>query len=129
MEQYAEQPYFHYRILKAGLNINEKSYPSRPLPLAESLAVRGDFYTHTGRMNEAAAMLKQAAQSDSNSAVAHENLGLFYYHQRDMENAATEFQRATELNPNTFISWYYLAASRHVRCWPIPKANWKNPSR
>jgi tetratricopeptide (TPR) repeat protein len=94
---------------KSSIQADEKSYESRSLPLAESLARRGDFHLHMQRLVEARTLLDQAIEEDANLALAHESLGTYYFRQHDLDNAAKELRRATELNSKTFLTYYYSA--------------------
>ena len=109
IESYARQERFFVGRVKSVVQTDEKSYPSRALPEPEALALRGDFHLHRGRLPEAKAMLDEAAKRDDGLALAHEALGLYYFHQQDVENAAKELQRATELDSKSFLTYYYSA--------------------
>jgi tetratricopeptide (TPR) repeat protein len=129
VEAYARQERFYAARVKSLLQVDEKSYASRMLPEPESLAVRGDFHLHRGRMPEAKAMLDQAAQEDGKLPLVHEALGLYYFRQRDMENAAKELQRATELDSKSFLTYYFSAmlnlqeARGSQDAWPQTEAS------
>jgi Tfp pilus assembly protein PilF len=109
IESYARQSAFYAVRLKSSVQTNDKGYESRPLPAGESLALRGDFHMHMGRITEARAMLEEALQQDPNLAAAHEGLGNYYFRQHDVENAGKELQRATELNSKSYLTYYFAA--------------------
>jgi tetratricopeptide (TPR) repeat protein len=109
IESYARQERFFVGRVKSEVQTDEKGYPTRALPEPESLALRGDFHLHRGRMPEAKAMLDEAAKQDDHLALAHEALGLYYFRQQDMDNAAKELQRATDLDSKSFLTYYFFA--------------------
>ena len=109
IEAYARQQQFYMASQKSSIQADEKSYESRSLPLAESLARRGDFHLHMQRLVEARTLLDQATEEDANLALAHESLGTYYFRQHDLDNAAKELRRATELNSKSFLTYYYSA--------------------
>jgi tetratricopeptide (TPR) repeat protein len=139
LEGYAHQQSFHFGRLKSTVGSDKKSYASRALSAAESLALRGDFYLQTRRMKEAEAALEAAEKQDPNLAAAHESLGLFYFRQRNLAEAAKELDEATHLNSNSFLTYYFSAmlnlrgASDTPDAWPkaearLEKAIALNPS-
>lgn len=109
IEAYVRQQQFYMASQKSSIQADEKSYESRSLPLAESLARRGDFQLHMQRLVEARTLLDQATEEDANLALAHESLGTYYFRQHDLDNAAKELRRATELNSKSFLTYYYSA--------------------
>jgi Tfp pilus assembly protein PilF len=129
IEAYARQQTFYMAVIKSSLQFDEKSYTSRALSSAESLALRGDFYLHTNRMQEANTALEEAVKQDSQLAAAHESLGNYYFRQRDQAAAAREFERATQLNSSSFLTYYDSAmldlqmARGMPDAWPKAEAN------
>jgi tetratricopeptide (TPR) repeat protein len=109
IESYARQQSFYMAPIKSSVESDEKSYTSRTLPPGESLALRGDFYLHTNRMPEALATLEAAVKEDPKLAATHESLGSYYFRRQDMDNAAKELKRATELDSKSFLTYYYSA--------------------
>lgn len=109
IESYARQSAFSAIRLKSSVQASEKTYESRTMTLGESLALRGDLQLCMGRLAEAHALLEDAVKKEPNLAEAHEGLGAYYLRQRDMENAAKELQRATELNSKNSLTYYASA--------------------
>lgn len=109
MEAYARQGSFYLANIKSPVQSDEKSYTSRTLPSAESLALRGDFYLYTNRKAEALETLKAAVAEDPKLAAAHESLGTYYFREQDMDDAAKELERATELDSKSFLTYYNSA--------------------
>jgi tetratricopeptide (TPR) repeat protein len=111
MESYIGQPYFNMNEGPAPLSSDEKSYPSRTLSQAESMAIRGDFYLRTNRMQEAQSFLTQAVSDEPKLATAREAMGAFYLRQRDNEDAEEELREAVELDPANYVALYELAVA------------------
>ena len=122
IEAYARQRSFYLANIKSSVQVDEKSYASRVLPPAESLALRGDFYLHTNRTAEAKAALEAAVKEDPKLAAAHENLGTYYFHQHDIEDAAKELERATELDSKSSLTYYYSAMLNLQQARAMPDA-------
>jgi len=129
IEGYARQSSFYVGKMKSTVQSDEKIYASRALSPAESLALRGDFYLQTHRMSEAEAALEAAEKQAPDLAAAHESLGLFYFRQGNIEEAAKELDLATHLNSNSFLA-YYFSAMLNLRgrggtpdAWPKAEAS------
>jgi tetratricopeptide (TPR) repeat protein len=122
IEAYARQRSFYLANIKPSVQSDEKSYASRTLPPGESLALRGDFYLHTNRMAEAKAALEAAVKEDPTLAAAHESLGTYYFRQHDIEDAARELERATELDSKSFLTYYYSAMLNLQQARAMPDA-------
>jgi tetratricopeptide (TPR) repeat protein len=122
IEAYARQRSFYLANIKSSVQSDEKSYASRALPPGESLALRGDFYLQTNRMAEAKAALEAAVKEDPKLAAAHESLGTYYFRQHDIEDAAKELERATELDSKSFLTYYYSAMLNLQQARAMPEA-------
>lgn len=109
LEAYVRQESYYVIPVKTAVDIDEKQFPVRMLAPAESLALRGDFYLHTQRFNEARAALEQALQLDPNSAAANESLGFLYFRQNNREAAAKYLANAVKLDSRSFLAHYYSA--------------------
>jgi tetratricopeptide (TPR) repeat protein len=129
IEAYAHQSTFHFARVKSTVESDEKSYPSRSLSAAESLALRGDFYLQTRRMKEAGEALEAAVRQDPHLAAAHESLGFFHFREHNLEDAAKELDLATRLNSRSFLTYYFSAmlnlqgAHGTPEVWPKAEAS------
>src|SRR5262249_53609955 len=121
IEAYARQTSFYQANLKSSLQEDEKTYTSRVMSSAEALALRGDMYWQTGRPVEARATLEEAVKLDDSSAIAHENLGTFYFHQHEIPQATKELNRAAELNSGSFLTYYYSAVLNLQQARSMPE--------
>ena len=114
VEAYARQGSFYVGNIKSTIQTDEKSYASRILSAAEATTMRGDFYANTQRPKEAREALEAGVKLDEKLAVAHGNLGAFYYRQGETTDAARELQRAIDLDSKGFETWF-LAATLGLR--------------
>src|SRR2546429_3685050 len=53
----------------------------------EIAAIRGDFFAHHNRLEQAQPVLQEAAQAEPNLAFAHEALGYYHYRQQKLGKA------------------------------------------
>ena len=115
LSSYVGQEAFGYLRTKSPAQLGDKDFPTREMSAAESLAVRGDFYEHTGRPAEARNMLHQAQALDPKLAGVYETYGLLALNEKNDEEAAENFQRAVELDSHSFLAHYYagLVAIQH----------------
>ena len=109
IENYIRQGLYFAIKTKPSAEIDEKTFPARALPPAESAALRGDFQVHMNRPTEARALLEQALRLDSGNALAHESMGVLHLRQQDMAAAAQWFEKAAALDSRSFLAHYFTA--------------------
>jgi len=109
LENYVGKERFHMIRHKTAVEVNERTFPARPLPEAESAAVRGDFLARRNRQGEARALLEQALRLDPSLALAHESMGVLYVLEGQKEKARTWFAQAVRLDSRRFLAHYYDA--------------------
>lgn len=73
--------------------------PPHDPDLARALVLTSIQHINDGSYDEARIALEQAIEADAFSGVAHNNLGLVYYHQDELYAAAQQFQLAAKLLP------------------------------
>jgi tetratricopeptide (TPR) repeat protein len=73
---------------------------------AEATALRGDFFVHHNRLEQAQPVLQEAAQAEPNLALAHEALGYYHYRKHDLLQADAEIQEALKLGATGFAPQY-----------------------
>jgi tetratricopeptide (TPR) repeat protein len=66
---------------------------------ASQLTQEGARHYRSGHVKKAEAVFERAIAADETYGPAHNNLGLLYFDQRDLYQAAWSFQRATEFMP------------------------------
>ena len=106
IEGYARQQSFMVGLVKSGQEAAEKTYTARSVSPAEATALRGDFFAHHNRLEQAQPVLKEAAQAEPNLAFAHEALGYYHYRQHALSQASAEIQEALKLGATGFAPQY-----------------------
>lgn len=106
IEGYARQQSFMVGLVKSGQEAAEKSYTARSVSPAEATALRGDFFVHHNRLEQAQPVLQEAAQAEPNLAFAHEALGYYHYRKQALSQADSEIQEALKLGATGFAPQY-----------------------
>ncbi len=106
IEVYSRQGSFQIGLVKVGQEAKEKNYAVRNLSLGEALALRGDFFTHHNRGEQAQSVLEEAVKSEPNLPFAHEALGYYHYRRQETEKAETEIMEAIRLGATGFAPLY-----------------------
>jgi len=106
IEAYARQQSFMVGLVKSGKEATDKSYSVRNVSPAEALALRGDFFTHHNRLEQAKPVLEEAAKDEPNLAFAHEALCYYHYRQHELSEADEEIQQALKLGATDFAPQY-----------------------
>ena len=107
LESYAQQSSFQIGIVKITLQTATKSYAAQGLSPGEALALRGDFFTHHNRVEEAREPLEEALKIEPTLALAHEAMGFYHYRRGEMKDADKEMQEALRLGSTGFAPAYY----------------------
>lgn len=89
--------------------IKSEEMTSALLSEAEAKYYLGDLLLHTNRLDEAAALLKEALVLNPQLPMAHASLGMVRVRQRDFPEAVRLLKRATELAPGNYLAHYYYA--------------------
>jgi tetratricopeptide (TPR) repeat protein len=105
--------FYHFQV-PAKLSEKEDQYAVRELSPAESLAKRGEILVHINRTDDAKAVLEQALQLDTRSALAHEGMGILYSRLQNQEQAEKHFTAAAELDSRSFLANYYAAHAAYT---------------
>lgn len=106
IEGYARQQSFMVGLVKSGQEAAEKSYTARSVSAGEITAIRGDFFVHHNRLEQAQPVLQEAAQAEPNLAFAHEALGYYHYRKHELSRADEEIQQALKLGATGFAPQY-----------------------
>jgi tetratricopeptide (TPR) repeat protein len=107
IEGYARQRSFMIGVVKSGQETAEKSYTARSVSAGEMTALRGDFFVHHNRLEQAQPVLQEAVQAEPNLAFAHEALGYYHYRQHELSKAEEEIQQALKLGAAGFAPQYF----------------------
>jgi tetratricopeptide (TPR) repeat protein len=89
--------------------IKTEELKSMPLSEAEAKYYLGDLLLHTNRLDEAAALLKEALSLNPQLAMAYASLGMVRVRQRNFTEAIPLLRRAAEAAPENHLAHYYYA--------------------
>jgi Flp pilus assembly protein TadD len=107
IESYSRQASFQIGVVKVGQEATDKNYVSRGVSAGEALALRGDFFTHHNRVDQAGSTLEEAAKNEPNLPFAHEALGLYHYRKHEIEEADKEMMQAMKLGATDFLPPFF----------------------
>lgn len=112
-----KQPEAHFGL--GYLYFKQKMYPEAERELqtelannpehALSVAYLGDIMLRDGRRAQSLTMLKRAETLDNNLHVVHQDLGIYYQEQSQLDLALHEFQEAVRTAPDNYDAHYRLA--------------------
>lgn len=106
IEPYARQSSFMVGTVK-NTQAEDTNVAVRPLEPGETLALRGDYFSHTNQLTLAKPALEQALQLAPNVPLAHEAMGYYDYRKQDLAAADQEMERAIDLGSRSFVPFYY----------------------
>jgi tetratricopeptide (TPR) repeat protein len=106
LDSYMQQPTFTTTVLKDPEQIDDKTFTSRTLSVAETEAELGGFHLWTRDREGARALLGQALKDDPKLGLAHENMGFLNFAEGDDSGAASEFSQAYSLADNLYLSLF-----------------------
>jgi Flp pilus assembly protein TadD len=107
IESYARQSSFQIGLVKVGQEAADKNYVVRSVSPGEALALRGDFFTHHDRIDQAPPLLDEAVKSEPNLPFAHEALAYYHYRRHEIEAADKEIMEAIKLGAAGFAPQYF----------------------
>ena len=111
LETYVRLGNFYNGVVKNSAEAVDRQATARPLPPAEVLALRGDFFAHHNRLEAAKPLLDEALKLDPSLPFTHSALGYFYYRKGDAEAVQKETREAIRLGDTSFFSPYLAATS------------------
>jgi tetratricopeptide (TPR) repeat protein len=107
IESYTWQRSFMVGIVKLGQEKVDKNYQTRTLTPGEVLAVRGDFFAHHNRLEQAAPVIDEAIKEEPNLPLGHTAKGFCYYRTQKTREADDEMQEAIKLGATDFAPYYF----------------------
>jgi len=107
LASYMLQPTFTTTILKSAPQIDENTFSSRTLSVAETETELGGFYLWNHNLPAARVQVEQALKDDPKLGLAHENMGFLDFTDGNSAEAAKEFAQAFALDDTRFLSLYY----------------------
>lgn len=106
LQNYVRRAAYPYRRWNVALGIRREDLPVRPLPPAESGALRATFLVETGRPAEARALAEQAKELDPKLAAAPLALGLLALREKRADEARRWIAEAVRLDSNSYLAHY-----------------------
>jgi tetratricopeptide (TPR) repeat protein len=107
IESYARQASFQIGVVKVGQEAADKNYAVRSVSPGEALALRGDFYSHHNRVDQALPVLEEAVKTEPNLPFAHEALSFYHYRRHEIDDADKEIMEAIKLGATGFAPHYF----------------------
>jgi TPR repeat protein len=92
--------------LDVDVDIARERFPSRPLPPAESAALRAAFHVAMRRPTEARALIQEAKAADPAAPGAYDAEGLLAELEQKEDVAGAAYAKAAELGSTNFYTWY-----------------------
>lgn len=109
LARYVRRGRFLELKMEAPEKIDEDSFRSTELSEANADALRGNFLVGDTRPDAALPLLERALELDANDGLALESMGFYYYRKQDYEKAKEWFSKATGVDSQSFLCYYYLA--------------------
>ena len=109
LKAYLRRQGFNFMRMKPIAQLGDKSLAARPLPEAELLAIKADFFARSGHLKEAGLLAAEALRLSPDLGAAHEAAGYAAYREGDQARAAAEFLKASQLDVKDFRPPFYLA--------------------
>jgi len=109
LSKYVGKSTFSFYQMKAPAELPPSDLSLRALSEAEVDAYRGGFFAIRGRIQEAKAMLEEAARLDPNLALTYQNLALAQFFGGERDIALTSASRAISLDSKNAVTRYLRA--------------------
>ena len=111
LDSYARAGSFYNGIIKPPTEGIDKNYAVRTLSPTEAKALRGEFLVNHNRMQDAKALLDEAAKEAPNLAAVHEGLGMYAFRSGNLDEAEREMNEAIRMGTQSFAPYYIAAVS------------------
>ena len=106
LQSYLSNRSFHVAVISNPPQIDEKSFTSRTLSLAETKAELSGFHLWTHDPSGARSLAEQAIKDDPKVGLAHEVLGFANFNEGKDAEALNEFSQAYALDPRLSLSLF-----------------------
>jgi Tfp pilus assembly protein PilF len=104
---YASQLGFANSEVQVTQQIDEAKFSVRTMSVAETEAELGLYHLRNQHFREARSLIEQALQDEPTLALAHEAMGFLWFHDGNDKEAASQFGKASELDPNLYLSFFF----------------------
>lgn len=106
LDAYLSKLAFQTGVLPDPPHIDEKSFNTRTMSLAETEAELGGFHLWTHDLADARALVEQALKDDPKLGLAHEEMGFLNFSEGKDAEALAEFSQACSLDPTLALSLF-----------------------
>jgi len=89
-------------------DVDDSSFAVQTLSIQQSDNFRAEFLAHVGRYSDARTLLQRILRDDSSNAAAYQTSCYIDILEREFEEARDLCQHAVKLDPNNFLSHYWL---------------------
>jgi TonB family protein len=107
---------YSFLTLPGSTDVDDSTFAIRTLTQPQADIVRADFLAYEQRDEDAQTLIEAVLRDDPNNASAHESMGYMAFRQRNFEEAHKWYEQAAQLNPQSFLAQYYVAASAIKIC-------------
>jgi tetratricopeptide (TPR) repeat protein len=107
LDQYIRQSKLLAAVVDTPPQTAEAEFASRRLNVAETEAELSTFHLWDHDYERARKLVGDALKADGKMALAHENMGFLYFSEGKDAEAASEFNRAYELDGKLYLSLFY----------------------
>src|ERR1700685_2199162 len=104
---YMLQPTFATTMVKNSPQIDDNSFTSRSLSVAETEAELGGYHLWAHAFSDARPLIDQAIKDDPKLGLAHKNMGFLDFADGKEAEAANEFTQAVSLDGSLYLSLFY----------------------
>jgi len=107
LQEYTTRFVFNSYAMPNPPQIHEKDFAARLMSVAETSAEIGTYRLWSHDRDEARALIETVLREDPKSALAHEDVGFLDFADGRDDEARTEFVKAYEADPQSYLSLFY----------------------
>jgi tetratricopeptide (TPR) repeat protein len=107
LASYMLQPTFTTTVLKNSPQIDENSFASRSMTVAETEAELGAYHLWVRDRSEARSLIEQSLLDDPKFGLAHEDMAFLDFSQGKDAEATKEFEQAFAVDGSLYLSLFY----------------------
>jgi TonB family protein len=107
---------YSFLTMQGSTDVDDATFAIRTLTQTQADTVRADFLAYEQRDEDARTLLEGVLRDDPNNAPAHESMGYMAFRQRNFEEAHKWYEQAAQLDSQSFLAQYYVAASAIKIC-------------
>ena len=116
LRKYIANGDYSFLTMPGSTDVDDSAFAIRTLTQAQADTVRADFLAYEQRDDDARTLLEGVLRDDPNNAPAHESMGYMAFRQSNLEEAHKWYEQAAQLDPQSFLAQYGVAASAIKLC-------------